>query len=292
MVSCGLKVEESNEIIQDSLSEKKINQWKSEETIPWEEEYEEEAVADAFIDDRTVDLTDFSSYLKKIWIVEKWDFGADYPVSLVITQIEEGYIEGYFRLDGFVGSDYFRLGEWQDKIPKFYGLIYDGTAKCEYDYRDGREGVLTIAFCGNDRIEVEVDRDEAQIYLLRPYHISDIKFRDDPTSYNVELDCWGTVTLFYANVDANHSLPWVLLLNEKGDILYAFSGRFHTGSEVLEIVIEDMNGDGLKDVEVITYFPSVPNEYRFEWFFFQLEDGIFYMGLCNGFGNEFNSDNV
>lgn len=53
-------------------------------------------------------------------------------------------------------------------------------------------------------------------------------------------------------MDTLHPYPWVLLINEQGNILYQFRSGFRNGSEVMEIIIEDMNGDGLKDVEVVT----------------------------------------
>lgn len=231
--------------------------------------------SDESVDDRIIDLTDYSSYLKKIWIVEGWNDGAAYPVSLVITQMEEGYIKGYFCVDEFIIFYYQNLALWKDRTPEFAGAIYDGTAECEYDYKNGSVGTLSITFCENDRIEVRLDGNEEESYLLRPYNISDEKFLDEPTTIEVELDSWGTVTLFYANYEFNY--PWVLLINEQGDILYFFDGYWIDSIEVLDINVEDINGDGLKEVEVVTYFPDFPDEYRFECYFCQMEEGVFYV---------------
>ena len=74
-------------------------------------------------------------------------------------------------------------------------------------------------------------------------------------------------------MDTLHPYPWVLLINEQGNILYQFRSGFRNGGEVKEIIIEDMNGDGLKDVEVVTYFGD-PEGYRFEWYFYQGENGF------------------
>lgn len=283
---CGSKEAESYESIQSSLSEKGITLYGIGETTSQKEKNREESAGYNFDYDRTVDYTDYSSFLKKIWIVEDWDNGINYPISIVITQIEKGYIKGCFLIDDFIKSDYFYSLDEREKIPEFCGMIYSGTSECEYDYKDGRLGTLTITFCGNDRIEVELDGDEAQCFTLRPYNISDEKFLDEPTFYEVELDSWGTVTLFYANLDCNHPIPCIFLLNDNGDVIYEFNGSFHTGSEVLEIFIDDMNGDGMRDVEVVTYFPEVPDAYRFEWYFFQTEEVFFNMGLSNLLGKE------
>lgn len=245
-------------------------------------EKKEEAVSDELVDDRNVDFTDYSSYLKKIWIIEWWEFGGETsPVSLVITKIEDGNIEGYFEIDGYMLNSYIFHSRTKDKLPVFYGTIHDGTAECEYDYKDGREGTLVIAFCENNRIEVRLDENEEQCYLLKPYNVSDVKFCNAPTSYEVELDSWGMITLFYANDDDDRSMPQIFLLNEEGDILYEFSTSYLTNSEVLEIIVEDMNEDGLKDVEVVTYLPYAPDAYRAEWYFYQLEDGLFYKDWNN-----------
>lgn len=74
------------------------------------------------------------------------------------------------------------------------------------------------------------------------------------------------------------------LINEQGDILYEFSAGYQNDSEVLEIIVEDMNEDGLKDVEVVTYFSDMPDVYRFEWYFYQEEDGFFNFGLSKMLG--------
>lgn len=236
---------------------------------------QEDIISNESVDDKVVDLGDYSSYLKKIWIVEGWNDGAAYPVSLVITQMEGGSIKGYFCVNEFITFYYWNLALWKDRTPEFAGVIYDGTAECEFDYKNGNAGSLSITFCENDRIEVRLDGNEKQSHLLRPYNVSDVEFLDEPTTIEVELDSWGTVTLFYANCEWDY--PWVLLLNEKGDILYSFDGGWIDTSEVLDINVEDINGDGLKEVEVVTYFPDVPDVYRYAWYFYQMEEGVFYV---------------
>lgn len=240
-------------------------------------ENEEEVVSNEPVDDRTNDLTDYSSYLKKIWIEEEWSFNDhDWSDSLVITKIENGHIEGYY---GSVRDDYFNLSNNQDGLYRFTGEIIDGIAECEYVV--GRNHPLMIIFYENDYIRVEGDGDAYRSHLLRPYHVSDWQFCGEPITYEVELDSWGTVTLFYANLEDRHSYPWVLLLDDQGDILYKFPGRFQIDSEVSEVIIEDVNGDGLKDVEVVTCTNGT-DEDRMEWFFYQTEDGLFYLERCNG----------
>ena len=179
----------------------------------------QEVTSDKSVIDKVVDLTDYGAYLKKLWIVEGWNDGAAYPVSLVITQMEEGSIKGYFCVDEFITFYYRNLALWKDRTPEFAGVIYDGTAKCEYDYKNGSVGSLSITFCENDRIEVRLDGNEKQSHLLKPYNVSDVEFLDEPTTIEVELDSWG----------------------------------------------------------MVTYFPDFPDEYQYKCYFYQMEEGVFYV---------------
>ena len=242
----------------------------------------QETVADEPVDDRGVDLTDYSSYLRKIWIMDETDWDKKVQVSLVITQIEEGNIQGYFDDTPYVYTDYFRLPRFEEYIPEFYGTIYDGTAECRCDYKDGEEGTLTIDFCGDDSIEVVVDGNGAQSCLLRPYHISDVDYlRGETMSFEAELGIWGTVAIHFVNPFSRYSGPEVFVLNEQGDILYNIS-EFYSDNEILEIVVEDMDEDGMEDMKVISSEAYLLEgdwvAYRYERPFYQLENGQFVSG--------------
>lgn len=285
LAGCERKSEELNGEIKGECSQEETTAAMIQEAEL--EDYEDnEIMQEAVSENRMIDLTDYSSYLKKIWIVDGWEDEEprwDFPISLVFTKTEEGVVEGYFYMGGMISTNYFRI-LINPNMPQFRGMVYDGTAECEYDVDDGGKGTFSLTFCGNDRIEAKLGEDENQSYTLRPYNISDEKFRDNQTSYEVEVDSWGTVNLFYANTESNYSVPVVYFIDEQGDIIYQFSAAYQTESEVLEVIIEDMNGDGLKDVEVVTYFSDIPDVYRFEWYFYQEEDGFFYFGLSKMFG--------
>lgn len=157
-------------------------------------------------------------------------------------------------------------------MTEFYGKIYEGTAECEYIDREGESG--KFAFTMFDNNEMEVMLEEGQSYLLIPYNVSRWKYCTEPVIAEVEMDSWGKVNLFYAVMDSLHPTPMVFLTNEQGDILYEFYASYRSGSEVREVIIEDMNGDGLKDVKVVTDFGD-PEGYRFDWYFYQGENGLF-----------------
>lgn len=71
------------------------------ETAAQDSLFEEETASDEPVDDNVIDLIDYSSYLKKIWVRQEWsseDHG--WSDSFVITQIENGHIEGYYAREG------------------------------------------------------------------------------------------------------------------------------------------------------------------------------------------------
>ena len=180
-------------------------------------ENQDEPTADEPMDDRGVDLTDYSSYLRKVWCMNGENTDSPYPdnnvpVSLVITQIEEGSIQGYFDNTAFVYADYFRLPQFEKYAHKFYGTIYDGTAECRCDFRDGREGTLTITFCVDDRIEAVLDGNDEKRCLLRPYHITDANYfhaylYGETIDFETKLGIWGTVTGLPINMNGRY-ISW------------------------------------------------------------------------------------
>ena len=253
------------------------------------EDVTEKLAADEPVDDRSVDLTDYSSYLNKIWCMNGENPKPDneVPVSFVITQIEDGSIQGYFDDTAYVYARYFRLPQSEEHIYEFYGTIYDGTAECRCYYKDGREGTLTITFCGDDRIETVLDGDNEKRCLLRPYHITDANYSHaylygETIDFETELGVWGTVTVHAANPYIRTLSPELFLLNEQGDILYGMDREFFADYEILEVIVEDMNEDGLEDMMVTTSVSYLQDgdwiAYEYERPLYQLENGQFVGG--------------
>lgn len=264
--------EEKTENIRENLQDEEVKD--TENAMNREENTQEDLQ-----DERVPDTADYSAFLKKIWVVDGWDKTDDFimSVSFVMIHIENGAVEGYFVRDGWVTAGYFELNysRYRSDIVKFHGKIYDGIAECEYTDKEGENRAFTFTMFDSNCLKVVLDGDEAQAYTVVPYNISGRKFyADSIVIEEVELDSWGRVNLFYAVLDNLHPYPWVLLINEQGDILYQLPSGFRNGSEVKEVIIEDMNGDGLKDVEVVTYFGD-PDGYLFEWYFYQGENGFF-----------------
>ena len=141
---------------------------------------------------------------------------------------------------------YSALSRCKDFLLYFQGRIYDGAAECKYiDTSQNRQEAFRFIFCGNDRIQAELGDDEEQQYLLRPYNIfTDVDLCGEPTSFEVDLDSWGTVLIAYANTESNHSIPYVAMINSQGDILYEFCGTYRTyvtSFSVYDVIVADMN---------------------------------------------------
>ena len=290
LAGCG-GIEQNEEYNkQDTLQESDVKFFETEKGMSDESEIADEFFVTEYVESEIVeqisateengelDVSDYSAYLKKIWIVDGWEEGGDYPVSLVITEVEKGNVCGYLKFDENVLSYYCNMNSYGKKyVCSFQGTVYDGRAECEYiDYNHNKQGVLKILFCDNDRIKVELEGNETKQYLLRPYNISDEKFSEELTTIEVELDSWGTVYLAYGNYDSRHSIPQVMLINNQGDILYIFSGNYQHGSMVCDVVIEDIDGDGLKDIRVDTTLDKENPTSMFEAYFYQEENGLFY----------------
>ncbi|MCI9400142.1 MAG: hypothetical protein HFJ07_10070 [Lachnospiraceae bacterium] len=234
----------------------------------------------------TSDDIDYSYYLKKIWIVDGMEEDEGWgPISLVITQIENGKIKGYVREGGMIGDNYyFYKDHYKHKyLNEFIGSIHNSEARCQYDSKiiDGDEIIYNkhsfkLDFYGINKLKAEVNDNVEETYELRPFNVSDYEYLNQPTIKEIDLDLWGNVYLFYANMESNHTIPLIFLTDEQGNILYKFSAAYHHASEVYNILVEDMNGDGLKDVKVTTYFSYVEEKLvLYEWIFYQKEDGFF-----------------
>ena len=132
-----------------------------------------------------------------------------------------------------------------------------------------------------DRQSLSLDGD----YTFRPLTLSDINQYTDPLqtdSLSVDLDSWGKVNFVTVLILGYKPHAAAFLTNEHGDIFYEFGPSFHTGTKIIDFSIEDIDGDGLKDIKVVAGFfdydtglikPDMP---YVEWAFCQTDEGLFY----------------
>lgn len=215
--------------------------------------------------------------------------------SFYITSIQGRVIEGKYQYGGIITPECYEKGYEIENEGIFIGKIQHGKIECSFYDEDGNEGKLTFISWGNNRIEAEMEcskvtavwqdnRKNNGVYWFRPYHFSDISNAAvlDEHSFELDLNSWGHVCLVSArvdNVELGRYYPATYLTDLEGNILYYFHPGYLAGTEIYNIIVEDMNGDGLKDVGVVTGFSFYDNSHTkqlIRWDFYQMEDGRFY----------------
>lgn len=254
---------------EESVLEKEAQEREAEEVLT-----KEEILAIESEEGREVDLADYSSCLGRVWYVQEGDpHDNNIPVSLVVTQIREGCIEGYMAFGWITG---YRILPVE---PDFRGVIYDGTAECKYSYSSyggEREGVFSLTFIDEDHMEVELENDEEQCYLLRPFNLSG-EILSDVSITEVELESWGTVNLVSGICGDLHPCPTFYITNERNDILYDCDTSCGVnGWEVWDIFLEDMDNDGMQDLVAVTCAFDETCGGRYVRIFYQGTNGSFF----------------
>lgn len=214
----------------------------------------------------------YEDYLKLVWVSESWHGGYYYAAfAFTISSVENGQIRGYYMTNTYdVGG--------MGKI--FEGEIEKGTAQC-FLYKDSDVvGTLNIRFLEDNRIEAAIDLKENTLhkeYIFRPYNIADnVDFRvNQDMTQTVEIDTWGKVNIVVGVYDIRKPYPAVYLTDAHDNILYNFSAGYQNASEVCDVQITDVDGDGLQDVKIITYFPGDLAIEKIERIFYQMNDGEF-----------------
>ncbi|MBQ6887077.1 MAG: hypothetical protein IJN54_06155 [Lachnospiraceae bacterium] len=236
---------------------------------------------DIEVEDCGNSVIDYSSYLKKVWIVDRTEEKRKYgeAFDFVITEIANSKITGYLKIGGGVENCYFDGLYNEDNLYNpFHGTIYNDTAECIFKYKNVLVN-FDFLFVENDRIEATMKCESLgmnESYYFRPYNLLDEQLHDDISSKELFLESWGKVNLVAGTTDSRHSIPWVAITNEQNDILYEFdcSGGI-SGSIIWDIFVDDVNSDGLQDIWTVTCFDNEPDGCRFVCVFYQLENGLF-----------------
>ena len=120
-------------------------------------------------------------------------------------------------------------------------------------------------------------------YRFRAYNISDVLGiqQECEKKYYIELDSWGSVFLTTEQVVlGNKILPGVYLTNSNNDVLYKFAAPFKVGTEVSDVVFEDVNSDGLMDIKIYTAFIEDKTIEDIEWVCCQMDGAFYSLELC------------
>ena len=235
--------------------------------------------------EKEVDSIDYTLYLRKTWVVDDWDGGAyNTSFSFIVTKIENGIIEGRMSLGSVIVPDFY---SYSFESPPYYndftGTIDNGVAEFHFNLLAGQKGSIELKFNESNKIEGSIkftDKGDTFYenlyfdgnYLFRPYSFADIKGVDPlkKHSFETNLDSWGTVNFVTVVFTGNKPTPDAYLTNEYDEILYHLCAPYQVGTEIVDVVLGDINGDGLKDLKMTTNYEEV------EWIFYQMDNGLFY----------------
>ena len=256
-------------------------------------------------------------WIVKDWDERNYYFPFSFVITKIDNRIIEGEFtsesvaEPVFYSSYYSSSPYLPNFNDAKDLPRvnLKGTVVNNKAECQFDDMHGGKGNIVLVFKENNDIDatieyVEKNQDYEGIYekiyremygdqfmeqykgiyaeghyAMRPYNFSDTPANEPTKIYSIktDLDTWGQVSLIAVLITGNKPFPAVYLADGDNDILYFFSAPFQVGTEIIDISVEDINNDGLKDIRIITkpiYGDS--NDFFIEWQFFQLENGLFY----------------
>lgn len=249
------------------------------------------------VSENMVHSIDYNDYLRKTWVVDSWEcWDHTKSFSFYFTKIEDNIVEGKFivDIDATAFPDFYAYN-WKSRLGDFAGVIQNGEMQGVFihtsDYGNvGWNGNLSIKFIDEDKLEVNIDYigeedvygqeldDETLNYI--PYNISHFEKvidSDETRKYPVDLDSWGKVNftmlwkLSENDGGVGKAYRMCFLTDEQDNILYQFE-FLSDWIDFQNVVIEDLNGDGLKDIRIWEELDN--SNITFEWF--QGEDGLFY----------------
>ncbi len=234
---------------------------------------------------------DYSQYLKKIWVAKDWSGGAyDKPFSFFITKIENGIVEGKLSTKNIAEPDFYFYSRDSSKyLGNLEGNIKNCIAKCQFSDKVGNKGTVILMLKNNNEIEATIEyTDKSKVnnkipldgkYILRPYNLSDIEYfaPDKAHSFTRDLNSWGHINFVSGEVNTGDKVhPEAYLTNDENDILYHFSAAWQIGTTIKDVSIDDIDGDGLKDVKITTNFIEDADIEHIERIFYQMDNGLFY----------------
>lgn len=230
---------------------------------------------------------DLQRFLRYIWIPvdrEEWR-DQPYNIGFRLDSIEDNRIVGALspgdRGSGFPPVIDLRVFNRENNL---FLEINGDTAKGYFtDSRSELMGYVELHFKEEYIIHAVHDyvEDLGLIFqggelLLHPWNIKrriEAGFNiNDELTFEIELNSWGNV-VFIAGYRYDGRREWVdvFLTAPNGNILYSFASSTKLFAQIREIIVEDLDGDGLLDVIII----SGREDRIAKAHFYQLENGWF-----------------
>ena len=233
---------------------------------------------------------DNAQFVDKTWIMKTdADETVDEPLlcSFYITDMDEDRIEGKFARGQIVQRDYYLYGEENEPVGQAYqgsfsGYIDGEMAQCTFDDGRGFAGQLNMDFQDN-LIQVEIIVDEEMSrpdwfdgadysgdYSFVPWNlVQETSFlADEDNELEGVSDYWGAIRLITGEMTAlGKKYPCVFITDQDKNILYQFDLGYDEKMQIRSCSLEDLNQDGLTDIEVTTSHDI--------WHFYQQRNGCF-----------------
>jgi hypothetical protein len=110
--------------------------------------------------------------------------------------------------------------------------------------------------------------------------------KNEKFSFSVDFDSWGIINFTSGKFEGENNgsrikYPAAFLVDNENNILYEFSNLCTTGTEIIDVLIKDLNEDGLKDVTITLAFFSYDTDEiysdmpKLERIFYQIDNGLF-----------------
>lgn len=248
---------------------------------------------------------DYREYKDKIWVMEEVQGKEDVEeeeasvdiqspsFSFRIREIDEDHISGEISIteEEEMLEEYFDSFSIEEKKGSFSGKITDGIAICNFDDSKGNHGTFTIRKWSNGSLMVEMEYDEKTwenrkaedgTYSFRPYSVSDIKgFSIQEEEREINLADGGRAKLVTGQMKdekEGFAYPQAYVTDMDGIILYRLDMGILFGTEISDIRLEDMDGNGTEDVSIIIRYSMENVEDRegtIEWTYNQNPEGGF-----------------
>lgn len=230
-----------------------------------------------------------NSYLHKIWIVEPGeDSSIFFDASFFLSKIENGQAEGKLMEGVAKLESNYANHEMEPVNRNLHGTlknnIFEGTVKLS-----GEElGTVRICFLDENRARLYMKYSGERVIVDKTYNLKVYNYSDIIRKYNmmeernrifpVELDIWGKVYVRTGVADMQKtSYPLAYLTDEAGNIFFEFSASYVNGTELNRVMVEDLDGDGLRDIKIWASFLDEDTEDGIAYSFIQRETGGFYL---------------
>ena len=244
---------------------------------------------------------DWQDFLGKIWITDDWIENRFNLLSFRLDEIKNGSIFGVVKSSDAAFPPVFRavgnqVHSGQSSESNIILTVQSNKAYGYFELPDGTKGAITIEAKEKGVISAIIElacmasrHSTYELFegnfIYRPLNISDMPLshsasfvEDKNLSFRTNLDVWGYTYFRVGTREGNRSIPVIYLTDYDGNILYSFEAAYQSFTYVYEIIVKDLNANGLLDVTIVT--TDGVNERtglrsRFYWHFYQLESSWF-----------------